>query len=128
MENILPWILPNMAILMASYTQSFELDVQVVDPSETLGIKSNVLSHVNKRLEQDFTAVAMETLPAVMHLVLVEVGSPSFYGHPSNETLQWWWGNTNSLWAHIKGAKQMLKLCGGLEGIKDTMLSKILIL
>jgi hypothetical protein len=68
-------MLPNMAILMASCTQSCESGFPVTDSSETLGIKANVLAHLNKRLEEDSSVVAMETLPAVMHLILVEVCS-----------------------------------------------------
>jgi hypothetical protein len=79
MENILPWILPNMAILMACYTQAAEASLPLQGFSETLGIKANVLSYINKRLEEDFTVVAMETLPAVMHLALVEVSSPLLF-------------------------------------------------
>jgi hypothetical protein len=79
MENVLPWVLPNMAILKACCTQSVESGLQLQGFSETLGIKANVLSHINKRLEEEFSVVAAEILPAVMHLVLVEVSSFSIF-------------------------------------------------
>ncbi|PMD49138.1 uncharacterized protein K444DRAFT_301726 [Hyaloscypha bicolor E] len=110
-ENIVPWILSNMAIFMACCTQSAESGLQPHVSSETLSIKASVLPHMNKRLEDEFSVVAVEILPAVMHLVLVE----------------WWRGNTNSLWAHLQGAQQMLTLSGGLDALKDTTLQQILI-
>jgi hypothetical protein len=84
-ENIVPWILSNMAIFMACCTQSAESGLQPHVSSETLSIKTSVLPHMNKRLEDEFSVVAVEILPAVMHLVLVEVSFfsifPTFESH-----------------------------------------------
>lgn len=77
-EHMLPWmiqspLMPNIAILMASYTQAFEQGLEVQKYSETLSIKSHVLSLINEFLRQDFDLVGGEALRAVIHLVILEV-------------------------------------------------------
>lgn len=77
-EQMLPWmiqspLMPNIAILMASYTQAVEQGLEARKYSETLSIKSHVLSLINAFLRQDFDLVGGEALRAVTHLVIIEV-------------------------------------------------------
>jgi hypothetical protein len=74
-------MIPNMAILMASSTQSAELGYQVAKPSETLHLKLNAFSIINNLLKQDFALVAAQILPAVLHLVLIEVSLTASFSH-----------------------------------------------
>jgi hypothetical protein len=71
--KILPMMNPVVAMLMASSAQSAESGFQISKPSETFALKANVLSAINDFLKQDFTVVARQALPAVLHLVLIEV-------------------------------------------------------
>ncbi|KAE8441055.1 hypothetical protein EG329_005917 [Mollisiaceae sp. DMI_Dod_QoI] len=114
-QEMLPWmiqspLMPHIAILMSSAAQTAEPELQIIKSSETFGIKSQVLSLINDFLRQDFNVVGGEALRAVIHLVVVE----------------WWWGSTSSLWAHMKGVKQMLKLRGGFQGMNDPILQQVL--
>ena len=77
LKVILPWmiqspLMPNIAILMASYSQRLERGLNV-DPSQTLTIKAHVLSLVNQYIKQDFMLVSDEAIRAVTHLVILEV-------------------------------------------------------
>lgn len=75
---IQPWmiqspLMPNIAILMASYSERFERGLDVGRHSETFSIKAYVLGLVNKFLEQDFKSISDEAIRAVTHLVILEV-------------------------------------------------------
>ena len=70
--------MPNIAILMASYTQAQENALEVRKYSETLSIKALVLSLINNFLRQDFDVVGGEALRAVIHLVILEVSHIGF--------------------------------------------------
>lgn len=77
-REMLPWmiqspLMPHIAILMSSASQAAEPDLQRTKPSETMVIKSGVLTLINDFLTQDFNVVAGEALRAVIHLVVVEV-------------------------------------------------------
>jgi hypothetical protein len=77
-EHMLPWmiqspLMPNIAILMASYTQAQEQCLEIQKSSEILSIKAHVLSLINTFLRQDFDLVGGEALRAVIHLVILEV-------------------------------------------------------
>lgn len=125
-------LMPNIAILMASYTQALEQGSEAMKHSEPLSIKAHVLSLINHFLKQDFDVVGGEALRAVIHLVILEVS------HTNRELRsrvsaadicsQWFWGAEVSLWAHMKGLKQMIKLRGGFEGMRDPLLVQVLIL
>jgi hypothetical protein len=42
---------------------------------------------------------------------------------------QWYWGDENSFWAHMKGLKEMLRLRGGVESMPaDSLLRNQIIL
>jgi hypothetical protein len=77
-QEMLPWmiqspLMPNIAILMASYTEALDEGFEVVKHSEALSIKAHVLSLINQFLTQDFDIVGGEALRAVIHLVILEV-------------------------------------------------------
>lgn len=117
LKVILPWMLqsplmPNIAILMASYSERLELGLEVRQNPETLSIKAHVLGLVNKFLEQDFKLISDEAIRAVTHLVILE----------------WWWGNQRSLWAHMKGIREMVRLEGGLTNLSDPTVINVLTL
>lgn len=65
--------MPHIAILMSSASQATEPTLQTTRMSETIVIKSQVLSLINEFLRQDFSLVGGEALRAVIHLVVIEV-------------------------------------------------------
>jgi hypothetical protein len=78
LQEMLPWmiqspLMPNIAILMASYTQALDQRHEMIKQSEPLSIKAHVLSLINHFLRQDFNVVGGEALRAVIHLVILEV-------------------------------------------------------
>ncbi len=77
-REILPWmiqspLMPNIAIIMASATQSSEHECMVRKSPETLSIQSHVFKIINQFLKQDFNEVGGEALRAVIHLAILEV-------------------------------------------------------
>ncbi|KAE9364253.1 hypothetical protein N431DRAFT_354741 [Stipitochalara longipes BDJ] len=100
MAEILPMMIPNMAVLMASSAQSAEPGFEISNPSEQFALKANALSLINNLIKQG-AVVARAALPAVLHLILVE----------------WYWGNSANVWAHLDGAKQIIQVQGGFEGL-----------
>ena len=130
MSKIFPLMTPNTALLMASSTQSSQPKFQTGNPSETLWIKTNVLSTINTLLQQNFASVANQVLSAVVHLVIIEVSNLPSRGvaEKAERFSKWWWGNSASLWAHLNGARQMIKLQGGFDCLSDPVLRRNLIL
>jgi hypothetical protein len=74
--EILPMMMPNIAILMASSAQSAEPGFQILQSPERFALQANVLSLINNLLKQDQIMVVRAALPAVMHLVIIEVRVP----------------------------------------------------
>jgi hypothetical protein len=77
-REMLPWmiqspLMPNIAIMMASATQTSEQELTVKKSSETLSIQSHVFKIINQFLKQDFSEVGGEALRAVIHLAILEV-------------------------------------------------------
>jgi hypothetical protein len=77
-REMLPWmiqspLMPHIAILMSAASQAAEPTLQTTRMSETIVIKSQVLSLINDFLRQDFSVVGGEALRAVVHLVVIEV-------------------------------------------------------
>ncbi|PMD37688.1 hypothetical protein L207DRAFT_531957 [Hyaloscypha variabilis F] len=101
-----------MAILMASSAQSAEPGFQISNRSEQFVLKANVLSLINNLLKQDRTVIARTALPAVLHIILVE----------------WYWGNSANVWAHLAGAKQIIQSQGGFKGVNLPRLQQGLVL
>ena len=132
-EHMLPWmiqspLMPNIAILMASYTQAHEHGLGIQRSREILSIKAHVLSLINTFIRQDFDLVGGEALRAVIHLVILEV-SQKFTAHFHADCIwKWFWGAHVSLWAHMKGLRQMIKLRGGFDSMRDPLLVQVLIL
>ncbi|KAL5314571.1 hypothetical protein ACEPPN_017212 [Leptodophora sp. 'Broadleaf-Isolate-01'] len=111
--HCLPWmmnspLMPNVVVLMASAAQSYS---GIIAKAETLHIKSQVLSQVNKYIQNDFHQVANQALRIVIHLVVLEL----------------FWGSSDSIWPHMQGIKLMLKLRGGLEAMDDPLNYNVLI-
>ncbi|KAH9206624.1 hypothetical protein DL95DRAFT_486788 [Leptodontidium sp. 2 PMI_412] len=109
LEAILPWMLqshlmPHIAILMASSKQSAENNVGAEKKSETSLVKSKVLGLFNNFLENDFRVVGNAAIKAILL-----------------------WGHIDSLWAHMKGLKQMVNLQGGLAALTDPVLQQALV-
>lgn len=65
--------MPNIAIMMASATQSSEQELMVKKSAETLSIQSHVFKIINQFLKRDFSEVGGESLRAVIHLAISEV-------------------------------------------------------
>ncbi|KAL2063727.1 hypothetical protein VTL71DRAFT_5532 [Oculimacula yallundae] len=112
--HCLPWmmnspLMPNVVILMASASQSY---AGTTAKSESLLLKSQVLSQVNKFIQEDFYFVGNQALRIVMHLVVLEL----------------FWGSSENIWPHMEGIKQMLKLRGGLEAMNDPLNSNVLMI
>jgi hypothetical protein len=133
-KAILPWmiqspLMPNIAILMASCSQRIERGMDI-DPSQTLSIKSHVLSLVTQYLKQDFALIGDEAVRAVTHLVIVEVCLLFKHVMSRRELTasQWWWGTPESLWAHMNGIREMIHLQGGMDKFPDPTLSLVLTL
>jgi hypothetical protein len=78
LREVLPWMLqsplfPRIGMLMASTTQSLEKGVELAKDSESLAIKSGVLSGINEILQGDFNKVSVEVIRSVINLVVMEV-------------------------------------------------------
>lgn len=83
LREMLPWmiqspLMPNIAIMMASATQSSEQQLMVKKSSETLSIQNHVFKIINQFLKQDFNQVGGEALRAVIHLAILEVSGIPF--------------------------------------------------
>ncbi|KAH6662300.1 hypothetical protein B0J14DRAFT_308034 [Halenospora varia] len=116
-KEIVPWVvqsplMPEIAVLTSL---SFEARLQGLEPAKypkALAIRGRILSLLNQHLKHDHKNVYVEAIHAVIHLV----------------QLEWNWGEHANMWAHMKGIKEMIRLQGGFENIKDPLLRKILIL
>ncbi|KXJ90746.1 hypothetical protein Micbo1qcDRAFT_226756 [Microdochium bolleyi] len=116
-NNVLHWqlqspLMPNIGILMAATTCGLERD----STRETLSIKSTVLGYINSYLAsstpETFRAVAVELIKCILSMVVME----------------WFWGTEESMRAHQRGIKEMLRLCGGISGLADPVAGAIPIL
>lgn len=86
LREVLPWMLqsplfPRIGMLMASTTQSLEKGVELAKDSESLAIKSGVLSGINEILQGDFNKVSVEVIRSVINLVVMEVNLMSVRLH-----------------------------------------------
>ncbi len=41
---------------------------------------------------------------------------------------QWFWGDDTSMWAHLRGVREMIRLTGGLGPMNDPLLATVLVL
>jgi hypothetical protein len=86
--------MPNISILLASATQTQELEssseITRKRGNETLVLKSFVLGLINQFLKQDFGLVGGEALRAVLHLAILEVRL-SYYLNFDKESLADTW-------------------------------------
>ncbi|KAJ0329838.1 hypothetical protein COL5a_003663 [Colletotrichum fioriniae] len=117
LKEVLPWMLqsplfPNIGILMSSMTQSLERGMEVAKSPESLALKSWVLSMIADYMRRPFDAIAVEMVRCIVNLVVME----------------WFWGADESMFAHMRGIKRMIKLRKGMRGLKDIVGESIIIL
>jgi hypothetical protein len=103
---------------MASVTQSLDQGIELDRNPETFAMKARALSCVNQyldmtnRSEREFTEVMSESIKVVVNLVVME----------------WFWGSDESMRAHMRGIKEMIRLGGGLKAFADPVILGIIIL
>ncbi|OIW22573.1 hypothetical protein CONLIGDRAFT_556809, partial [Coniochaeta ligniaria NRRL 30616] len=123
LANVLPWqlqspVFPNVGLLMASVTQSLDHGVELDQNPETFAMKARALSCVNQYLdrtrnrERQFSEIMSEAIKVVVNLVVME----------------WFWGSDESMRAHIRGIKEMIRLAGGLKAFQDPVILGIVVL
>ncbi|KXH42142.1 hypothetical protein CSIM01_12374 [Colletotrichum simmondsii] len=117
LKEVLPWMLqsplfPNIGILMSSMTQSLERGTEVAKSPESLALKSWVLSMIADYMRRPFDAIAVEMVRCIVNLVVME----------------WFWGADESMFAHMRGIKRMIKLRKGMRGLRDIVGESIIIL
>src|SRR5689334_2451111 len=111
---MLPWMLqsplfPNIAILMASATQALELR-QPKHTSETYLLRSRVLRLLNKAISGSHDR--SDIWRCIIHIVVIE----------------WFWGDPSSMWAHLRGLRDLITSLGGLGSLNDPLFLSVLIL
>ncbi|KAK4444389.1 hypothetical protein QBC34DRAFT_309089 [Podospora aff. communis PSN243] len=112
---MLPWMLqsplfPKIALLMASLAQIREMRHRPGNPTEPLLLKSKVLKMMNEAVAG--THDRSDIWRCVIHLVVVE----------------WFWGDDGSMWAHLKGLRDLVASRGGLWALNDPLFQSVLIL
>ncbi|KAB5522143.1 hypothetical protein GE09DRAFT_501927 [Coniochaeta sp. 2T2.1] len=123
LSNVLPWqlqspVFPNVGLLMASVTQSLDQGIELDQNPETFAMKARALSCVNqyldmtRNLKRHFSDVMAEAIKVVVNLVVME----------------WFWGSDESMRAHIRGIKEMIRLTGGLKAFQDPVILGIVVL
>ncbi|KAK1756463.1 hypothetical protein QBC47DRAFT_380000 [Echria macrotheca] len=110
---MLPWMLqsplfPSIAILMASAADTLELGG--ASQAEPFAIKARVLGMINKAIGADHDRT--DILRCVIHLVIIE----------------WFWGDEASMWAHLRGLKDLVTARGGIGSLNDPLFLSVLIL
>ncbi|KAK1500613.1 hypothetical protein CTAM01_06548 [Colletotrichum tamarilloi] len=117
LKEVLPWMLqsplfPNIGILMSSMTQSLARGTEVAKSPESLALKSWVLSMIADYMRRPFDAIAVEMVRCIVNLVVME----------------WFWGADESMFAHMRGIKRMIKLRKGMRGLRDVVGESVIIL
>ncbi|OLN92824.1 hypothetical protein CCHL11_06700 [Colletotrichum chlorophyti] len=117
LAEVLPWMLqsplfPNIGILMSSTTQSLEHGMEITKNPESLALKSHVLSIIAEYMERPFESIAVEMVRCIVNLVVME----------------WFWGGDESMFAHMRGIKRMIRLRKGMRGLGDIVGESIIIL
>lgn len=103
---------------MASVTQSLDQGLELDQNPETLAMKARALSCVNQYLnmtrnwKRQFSEVMSEAIKVVVNLVVME----------------WFWGSDESMRAHIRGIREMIRLAGGLKAFQDPVILAIIVL
>ncbi|KAK3681813.1 hypothetical protein B0T22DRAFT_523144 [Podospora appendiculata] len=115
LKEMLPWMLqsqlfPNIALLMASVFQAQERGRDAIHSSEPLAIKVRVLSMINQVLGGSYDLY--DVLRSIMNLVIVE----------------WFWGEDESMWAHMRGMKELVQARRDDVGMMDPLFSAVLVL
>ncbi|KAK0738939.1 hypothetical protein B0T18DRAFT_492785 [Schizothecium vesticola] len=112
---MLPWILqsplfPHIAVLMSSVTQALDLGRQPNETVEPLVLKSRVLTIINKALSTGHDL--SDLLRCAINLVVIE----------------WYWGDDDSMWTHMRGIRDLVRSRGGFEALNDPMFVVVVIL
>ncbi|KAK0622389.1 hypothetical protein B0T14DRAFT_148198 [Immersiella caudata] len=112
---MLPWMLqsplfPKIALLMASLAQIREMRHRPRNSTEPLLLKSKVLKMMNEAVAG--THDRSDIWRCVIHLVVVE----------------WFWGDDGSMWAHLRGLRDLVASRGGLWALNDPLFQSVLIL
>jgi len=66
-------LMPNIAILMASFAQGMERGEDVNRRQETLALKVKALALTNEFLAEDFSVIGNDAMLATIHLASLEV-------------------------------------------------------
>ncbi|KAK3331579.1 hypothetical protein B0T19DRAFT_83292 [Cercophora scortea] len=114
-KEMLPWMLqsqlfPNIALLMASVFQAQERGGDAIHSFEPLAIKGRVLSMINRVLGGSYDLC--DVLRSIMNLVIVE----------------WFWGEDESMWAHLRGMKELVHARRDDVAMMDPLFSAVLVL
>lgn len=136
---MLPWMLqsplfPNIAVLIASVAQAVEIGSESRYKTEPLAMKVKVLGMINKVLGTDHDMT--DILRSIIHLVVIEVSYPSTWVIPlltlflccTILNLQWFWGDDNSMYAHLCGLRDLVKIRGGFGSLNDPLFAAVLML
>ncbi|ORY62599.1 uncharacterized protein BCR38DRAFT_346452 [Pseudomassariella vexata] len=116
-KEVLSWqlqspLMPNIGILMASTIQSLDRGIELDKNPESLAQKAKVLVFINQFLsgatKQGFDLIAPEAIKCVINL--------------------WFWGVGDTMRAHSRGIREMLRLRGGIRGLGDPVGECIIIL
>jgi len=117
-NNVLQWqlqspLMPHFAILMAAMTMGLERGGNMAN---TYLVKADALNCINAYMASstpaNFKAVAAELVGCIVSMVVME----------------WFWGTEESMRAHHRGIKELLRLCGGIGGLIDPVHSSIMLL
>lgn len=120
LREVLPWqlqspVFPNIGLLMASVTQSLDSGIELEQNPETFAMRARALSCLNRYIDaarrETFWTYAPEAVKCIINLVVME----------------WFWGSDESMRAHQRGMKEMIRLAGGLRTF-DPVISGITIL
>ncbi|KAH8752443.1 hypothetical protein F5882DRAFT_524557 [Hyaloscypha sp. PMI_1271] len=105
-----PWMAnsPFLAYTAILSSSGYQAEARLLDVSkhvETIAIKVEIIKIINEYLKTSRAAVSDEAIAAVNHLL----------------TNEWYYGDKNSQIAHMQGLQQMLRLRGGLEGMRQNL-------
>jgi hypothetical protein len=100
---------------MASVTQSLDRGIELEQNPETFAMRARALSCLNRYIDaarrETFWAYAPEAVKCIINLVVME----------------WFWGSDETMLAHQRGMKEVIRLAGGLRTF-DPVIAGITIL
>ncbi|PMD32263.1 hypothetical protein L207DRAFT_179831 [Hyaloscypha variabilis F] len=105
-------LMPNIAILFASFAQGIERGEDVNRRQETLALKVKALALTNEFLAEDFGLIGNDAMLAIIHLA----------------GLEYIWGHEQSILSHLRGLKEMVRLKRGFAGLTDRITAWVIIM